>query len=115
MDQLAPVITWIKTNRFWIGCFLLAVTMTALYFIGSSSTDKDRKKLVSKRNASFSDTTAILNANADEVESAEVKVHPNQFTQEGMESRITKAEESAIEAWIAQYNKQKGTVRVARG
>ncbi len=114
MEQLAPVINWIKTNRFWIGCFVASVLMIVIYYFAVDSANKVRQQRASEYNGLFKDVANVQATNADGVkedvaEGGEVvRAHPNQYTQKGMEERIKEAEKAAIEAWVHQYNRQRG-------
>jgi len=107
VDKIAPILAWMRKNAFWLGCGLIALVMVGTFVLARMSIEKARKANETKINSLFTQVSAIRSGNAEDIESTELTVHPNQTSITGMEERIAQGEKSAIEAWEIRYNKQK--------
>ena len=105
MDQLKTAAAWCKRHIFWIGCFLLALTMIGSWVFSSmqlASAQKTRQSEIEKQLKAIekvSGTTAEVDA--------EQKAHPNASTQAGMDAEIDATIASIVKAWQKRYNEQK--------
>ena len=105
MDQLKPAIEWCKKNIFWIGCFLLAVTMIGSWVFSSmqlaSQQKENQRNIESKISAlnTVSGTTAETEMDG--------KAHPNESTKAGMDAEIDATISSIVKAWTKRYDEQK--------
>ena len=106
MEQLAPVIAWIKKNQFWLLCGLIAVAMGAIYFFAVSGKNKETKARTAAIEGLQNDITNIKRVNAEGVDD-ENQAHPNTTSADGMKGRIGQGEEAAIKAWILRRQQQK--------
>ncbi len=102
MDQLAPVIAWIRRNLFWIGCFLVSVVAIAFFFVFSGQLAEAQKTREAAIKKSVSELDAIGRVTAEEGATA----HPNQSTKEGMELVIDQTIASTAKAWEIRYRNQ---------
>jgi hypothetical protein len=104
MDQLKPAIEWCKRNIFWIGCFLLAVTMIGSWVFSSmqlASAQKKREVEIEKQ------VKALKKVVATTAEAEGEKAHPNKTTAEGMDAEIDSTIASIVKAWRKRYDEQK--------
>ena len=102
MDSLAPVIGWLKRNKFWIGCVLLSILMVVGWHLASTSMQEAKKKQISKYKKSFSDVQRIRKVTAvtvDDGAEADVVAHPNSETEEKMREQLEVTVEAVVEAW----------------
>ncbi len=106
MEQLAPVIAWIKKNQFWLLCGLLAIMMGAIYFLSVSGKNKETKERTAAIEGLQRDIRMINAVNAEGVDDNSA-AHPNKNSEKGMSARIKLGEESAIKAWILRRQQQK--------
>lgn len=104
MDQIIPVIEFLKKNKFWIACGIVAIAMISTWFIASGKLGKETQ---SGQQAIKSQITSAGNILRVRPEGADdVNAHPNQTTVEGMEQEISKTVDSLVKAWQARYESQ---------
>ncbi|MCH2178745.1 MAG: hypothetical protein MK106_08070 [Mariniblastus sp.] len=105
MDQLVPVIEFLKKNRFWLTCGILAAVMSGTWFFAAGQMDSDRKTNLAdiKKRQSTHDT--IMRTVADTGD-AVVAAHPNESSKAGMASEIDAATSSVLKAWKMRYDAQ---------
>ncbi|QEG21308.1 hypothetical protein [Mariniblastus fucicola] len=105
MDTLKPAIQWGKRNIFWIGCFLLALTMIGSWVFSSiqlSSAQKEREREIEKQ---LNAIKAVSGTTAEP--ELDVKAHPNEATKAGMDAEINKTIDSIVRVWRKRYQEQK--------
>ena len=104
MDQLIPVIEFLKKNKFWLSCGFVALAMIGTWFFASS---KLAKQTTSGKNAITQKLSAAEKIRKVTPEGADdAKVHPNEFTKTGMQEEISDSVDSLVEAWTARYDSQ---------
>ena len=107
MDKLAPAIAWTKENGFWLANGLLLLLMVGLWFLVTGNLNKEKDDNVSKINRETSLVQGILRKKPEDLLEAEVSLHPNRTTQEGMQSELEQTVDSIIEAWTLRVDAQK--------
>lgn len=109
MDQLAPVIQWIKRNGFWIGSTLVAILLVVGWFLASGQIDEQTSKQVRTLKSSFSDMSGVRRVSAvteeDGVEES-VVAHPNSFTEEKMTEELKETIDAIAEVWQQKRDQQ---------
>ena len=104
MNQLAPVIKWIKKNVFWIGCLFLSVAMIGIWFFASGAlAEQTRKNTINVKN-SITKANAILSVTPDDIE--EGGAHPNDVSEKGMKQELSETIDSIVEAWTVRKTAQ---------
>lgn len=117
MDSLAPVIGWLKRNKFWIGCVLLSILMVVGWHLASTSMQEAKKKQISKYKKSFSDVQRIRKVTAvtvDDGAEADVVAHPNSETEEKMREQLEVTVEAVVEAWKLKRERQEPLMQFSK-
>ena len=102
MDSLAPVIGWLKRNKFWLGSALLVILMLTGWYLASTSMQEAKQKQISKYKKSFSDVQRIRKVAAVTTEDgaeADIVAHPNSETEKKMAEQLEATVEAVVEAW----------------
>ena len=113
MDQLIPVIDFLKKNKFWIVCGIIALTSIVMWFMSTNSIDGLTKKNEGTIKSSISTAENIKKvrpAGADDV-----AAHPNEETKKGMQAEIDASIASLTAAWKIRYEAQKDVAIWPRG
>ena len=100
MDSLAPVIGWLKRNKFWIGSALLSILMLVGWYLASTSMQAAKKKQISEYTQSFSSIQRIRNVSAvtvDDGAEANIVAHPNSETEEKMREQLEATVDAVVE------------------
>ncbi len=97
MDQIAPVINWIKKNVFWLGCGLMSILMIAIWFVIGMGIDKKTASNETKIKSSMSTTKSIQQVTPNGAD--DVKAHPNEKSEKGVKEEMSKTIDSIIAAW----------------
>ena len=109
MDQLAPVIQWIKRNGFWIISALVALLLIGGWYIASAQIQEQTTAEVRKLKSSFSDMTSVRGVSAvteeDGVEES-VVAHPNSLTEEKMTEELRETIDAIAEVWQQKRDQQ---------
>ncbi|MCH2183654.1 MAG: hypothetical protein MK108_16775 [Mariniblastus sp.] len=105
MDQIVPVIEFIKKNRFWITCFLLAAAMVATWIIATGELAVQTASNLGEVKSRISTYDAIMRTVANTGET-NVGAHPNDSSKKGMESEIDEATQSVLKSWKMRYDAQ---------
>ena len=105
MDQLVPVIEFIKKNRFWITCFVLAGAMVATWFLATSELTQQTASNMGEVKQRMSTYDTIMRTVADTGETR-VAAHPNNSSKQGMEGEIDKATQSVLKSWKMRHDAQ---------
>ncbi len=110
MDQLVPVFEFLKKNRFWISCFLLAAAMVATWVIATGQLDTETATNLADVKKRISSYSNIMGTTADTGD-AKVSAHPNKQTKTGMETEIDKATQSVLKSWKMRHDAQKAIMK----
>jgi hypothetical protein len=117
MDSLAPVIGWLKRNKFWIGSALLSILMLVGWYLASTEMQAAKKKQISKYSQSFSKIQNIRRVSAvtvDDGAEADVVAHPNSKTAEKMEEQLEATVEAVVEAWRLKRERQEPLMQFSK-
>ncbi len=108
MEQLIPVIEFIKKNRFWLASGILAVAMIATWFLATRTLDQQRATYTSQIAQKIQTIQSIKSTSAIQDKTLLPEpVHPNEQTLAGMKQEIRATAESVIRAWELRYKAQK--------
>ena len=91
MDKLLPLINFIKHNRFWITCAILAGAMIGVWFMASSQLTTTMNSARSGIDQKVSAANGIISTTSAGLE--DVVAHPNDTTIKGMEEELKKGTE----------------------
>jgi len=105
MDQLVPVLEFIKRNRFWIACFALAGAMVATWILATGQLETQAAANLGEVKQRISTYDTIMRTVADTGET-KVNAHPNKFSKQGMEAEIDKATQSVLKSWKMRHDAQ---------
>lgn len=108
MEQLIPVIEFVKKNRFWLASGVLAVAMIVAWFLAVRTLDQQRATYTSQIAQKIQSIQTIKSTSAipDKTLLPE-PVHPNEQTLAGMRQEIRATAESVLRAWELRYKAQK--------
>ena len=102
MDQLAPVLQWIKRNGFWIISALVALLLIGGWVLASGQIQEQTTARVRTLKSSFSDMSSVRRVSAvteeDGVEE-NVVAHPNAITEEKMTEELKETIEAIASVW----------------
>lgn len=105
MDQLKPAIAWCKKNIFWIGCFLLAVTMIGSWVFSSMQLASKQRESESAIKKQLGDIKRVSGTNAEGAD--DVNAHPNKSTEAGMAEEMDRTITAIVRGWKKRYEEQK--------
>ena len=105
MDQIVPVIEFLKKNRFWITCFLLATAMVVTWILATGELAKQTAANLGQVKSRISTYDAIMRTVANTGDT-NVGAHPNGTSKQGMETEIDKAVQSVLKSWKMRYDAQ---------
>ena len=109
MDQLAPVLQWLKRNGFWIVSALVALLLIGGWFLASGQIEEQTTAQVRKLKSSFSDMNSVRSVSAvteeDGVEES-VVAHPNSLTEEKMTEELRETIDAIAEVWQQKREQQ---------
>ena len=108
MEQIAPIIAWLKKNVFWLGCSFLALIMIGMWGYRMSTISADTKKAQASVVSTIKKAEGIM---ARKAEGVEVDAHPNASSEKGMKEEMTKGLNSIIEAWEIRYKAQQDILK----
>lgn len=117
MDSLAPVIGWLKRNKFWIGSALLSILMLVGWYLASTSMQAAKKKQISEYTQSFSSIQRIRNVSAvtvDDGAEANIVAHPNSETEEKMREQLEATVDAVVEAWKLKRERQEPLMQFSK-
>lgn len=104
MDQLAPVIKWIKKNIFWLGCSFLSIAMVGIWFMASGTLAEETKKNTGAVTGKVSEAQRILTVKPADIE--EGGAHPNSVSEEGMKQELSETIDSIVDGWTIRKQRQ---------
>lgn len=114
MDKIKPALQWLIRNRFWVTCGLVSVISLATWYLAWSSIEKQRSDRARTLTQKKSSVEGVISSTIPTgVGEEELRVHPNDGTQSGMEQRIKLAGEGALAAWKARYDKQQAMLQIS--
>lgn len=97
MDQLEPVIKWIKKNVFWMCCGFLSLTMVGIWSFASGTLAEQTRKNTADVKKSINAVKRILSIKPHDIQRN--GGHPNKGTEDGMEKELAATIDSIVEAW----------------
>lgn len=106
MEQLIPIIEFIKKNSFWLICGAVAVASLVTWYLAAGALKTNRDKYVQQINSSKQTAQTIQRTSASGVDDDTVRAHPNQSTTDGMQKQIEGVESSLIQTWRARVDEQ---------
>lgn len=109
MDSLAPVIGWLKRNKFWLGSALLSILMLVGWHLASTKMQAAKEKQIAEYKKSFSSIQRIKRVAAvtvDDGAEADVVAHPNRVTEEKMNEQLEATVDAVVEAWKLKRERQ---------
>ena len=109
MDKLAPLIGWMKRNKFWIGSALLSILMLVGWYLASTSMQAAKEKQIRDYKKSFTSIKKIKDVSAVTVEDgaeADITAHPNSETEEKMNEQLEATADAVIKAWKIKRERQ---------
>lgn len=104
MEQLIPVIEFLKKNRFWLTCGLVAVACVVTWYLAASSLHQQRMIAQGKINAMDTSGKNVIKTGSDGIK--DPIAHPNDHTEKGMIEQIDLASDSLLKAWDARRKAQ---------
>ena len=107
MDKLLPAIEWIKKNRFWLGCGLLAIAMIATWFVITNQIQKETDANTAKVKSQIQSANNIMKVSAEE----DVVAHPNSSTEIGMKQELAQSLDSIVQAWEMRHEAQQSILK----
>jgi len=106
MQQLKPIINFLKKYIFWISSALMAISLTVSWFLASQAVDAEKEIDIQKLNSKISELESVMKVSAEGIP-PEVKVHPNELSKQGMDQRLAEAGKAVIKAWKVRRDAQK--------
>ena len=117
MDSLAPIISWVKRNKFWIGSFIVSVLVVVGWYLASIDMQEKKQKLISNYKKDFRSVEQIRRVpgvtREDGVTEA-VIAHPNSTTAEKMNERLEATASAVIDAWKIKRNRQEPLLQFSK-
>jgi len=117
MDSLAPVIGWLKRNKFWLASALLSILMLVGWHLASSEMQAAKEKQISTYTQSFSSINRIKSVAAvtvtDGAES-DIVAHPNSETESKMQEQLEATVEAVVEAWKLKRDRQEPLMQFSK-
>jgi hypothetical protein len=98
MQQLKPVINFLKKNLFWLSSILMAIFLVVAWYLASQAVDAEKEKDIQTLTSKISELEGVMKVSAEGIP-AEVKAHPNDVSKQGMEQRLADARQATIKAW----------------
>lgn len=99
MEQLIPVIEFVKKNRFWLTCGVLIIALVVTWYLATGALHKERVVNQGKIDGAKNNGERIISTGADGVDAP--IAHPNDKTKVGMDLEIDEAAQSLLKAWRA--------------
>ena len=106
MEQLIPVIEFIKKHSFWLICGLVTIASFATWYLAAGSLEKSRKDSISSIDSMQRTAQGISRVTASGVDDSSVLAHPNKSTEEGMQGQIDAAAKALIRVWRVRREEQ---------
>lgn len=106
MDKLAPAIDWLKEYGFWLANGLLLLLMIGIWYLQIGRLTEEKDKSTKKIDSQFRTVQAVMQKTPEDAPD-DVRLHPNQATQEGMQAELEETVKSIVAAWHLQVKRQK--------
>ncbi len=97
MEQIIPIIKFLKKNRFWITCGGIALAAFVTWYLAASSLYTERIARQKKIDGMVTNANNIIGTGSTGIE-LPVR-HPNESTKKGMVDEIDKASVALLKAW----------------
>jgi hypothetical protein len=97
MEQLIPLIDFVKKNHFWLICGTVAIASIVTWYLAAGSLHQQRTKWQGEIDGRMSAANNIIKTGAEGIETP--VAHPNEYSQKGMEGEIDKASTALLKAW----------------
>jgi len=107
VDKLTPFIDWVKKNKFWLGSFLLVITMVGIWFSSVGKVETDKKNNATEIKSKISAVSGVMGVSAEEGAPA----HPNTDTKQGMQNLIGTVLDDLIKTWKIRHAKQQSILK----
>ena len=107
MDKLAPAIAWTKENGFWLANGLLLLLMIGLWYVVTNGLNEEKDKNLSNIKKETTIAQGIMRKKPEDLANAEILLHPNRSTEEGMKAELEQTVNSIIAAWDFRVKAQK--------
>ena len=117
MDSLAPVIRWLKRNKFWLGSALLTILMLVGWYLASTEMQAAKKKQISTYSSTFSKIKSIRSVSAvtvDDGAEENIVAHPNSETENKMQEQLEATVEAVVEAWKLKRDRQEPLMQFSK-
>lgn len=98
MQQLKPVINFLKKHMFWLSSGLMAIFLIVAWYLAAQAVDAEKEKDIQALTSKISELESVMKVSAEGVP-AEVRAHPNDVSKQGMEQRLVEARQATIKAW----------------
>ena len=118
MDQLAPVVQWIKRNGFWLVSGILSILLIVGWYLASTEMEKQTEAQVRKIKSSFSDMTSVRSVSAvttDDGAADSVVAHPNAVTEEKMTQELKDTIDAITAVWKKKRDEQEALLVFPKG
>lgn len=109
MEQLIPIINFLKKNRFWLTCGVIAIAAIVTWFFSTSALHKEKLAAERKIDGMITSVNGVIKTGATGIESP--VAHPNDQTNRGMEQEISKATDSLLKAWKLRREAQESVLK----
>lgn len=109
MEQLIPIIKFLKKNQFWLTCGAISIAALVTWFLATSALHKDKLAQQTKINGMISNANNVINTGATGVEAP--VAHPNDGTKRGMEQEISRASAALLKAWKIRRDAQEDVLK----
>jgi hypothetical protein len=97
VDQVKQILAVLNVQKFWIACGILMLLPVGIWFMATSSLDKEFDERKSAIESAYS-TAQAINGIAN---------HPNPISATGMDENVGLLKKSVFDAWKSQYEEQK--------
>ena len=109
MEQIIPIIKFLKRNRFWLTCGAISIAAIVTWFLSTSSLYQQRVDRQKKIDGMINNANAIINTGSEGIEAP--VAHPNDLTKRGMEQEIAKATDALLKAWKLRREAQESVLK----
>ena len=118
MDQLAPVLQWLKRNSFWLVSGVLSILSLVGWYLASNQIAEQTQGQVRKIQSSFSDMTSVRSVSAVTSEDGAeqpVVAHPNALTEEKMTQELSDTIDAITAVWKKKRDEQEALLVFPKG
>ena len=111
MEQLIPVIEFVKKHKFWLICGLVSIASFVTWYLATGSLAQSREKSIKSISSMQTTAQGITRVSASGVEDTSVSAHPNESTKAGMQKQIEGAAASLVRVWEVRREEQEGILK----